>query len=131
MKSILYSAKPSFGCHFLTKSPRAIGVIFSADHTAEKVSCMYVFTLGCMCLGEYACVYICVRICVNTVEVFPSDYHQIRTQVGLLKIQDNLEDGYYVTPIGTSKTPITFYFSSTGLIFDLNVSFDQDLKLCF
>ena len=85
VKSISYLSEPTFGCHFLTKSPRDMGAIFLQRSRGWK-DCLYV------CL----CVCLCLCVCMFALRSRGRNFYRIATkfgtQVGLVKIQVKFED---------------------------------------
>ena len=112
-KSISYLPKPTFGCNFLTKSPRGMGVIVLHRSRGWK-DFMYVCVYVCMCVCLCVCVYtlevaISIRLAPNLV------HRQLRSRV-----RSSSKMGY-VGPIGT---PRGHHYKNYILVtFELQVQF--------
>ena len=79
-KSISYHPKPNFGCDFLTKSPRGMGVIYLHRSHGWKDFL-------------YVCVSVCACACVARGRIFYPIANKFGTQVGLVKSKAKSKDG--------------------------------------
>ena len=78
-KCISYSAKPTFDCHFCSKNPRDLGVIFHHPSRGWK---------------DFLYVYVCVCVCV-CVHVRGHNFYPIDTKVGTQVAKVEVGDGIY------------------------------------